>query len=252
MQATTFAGFNLRLNFAAMKLFTLLLLSVSAIVLSTSLDARTRYIGRHAAAKHIDTLFYFEPLSTIDFLDDKPQPHLTDSLSAISRSLQKKLLQNNAEKLHNATPITISDTALQRRINHEFIYLIASGINGKLYEDADTTGTIDSFMDATHRRFALLLFNGGYVKSGRRIWDDKYNRGYRAAKFWGYGDYVPGPEGVTIFGLIYDALENKTYFFNRDTKYETHYLPLAYNHLELLLKTVFEGFFWSKPNQERF
>ena len=238
------------LNFAAMKLLTLLFIA-AAIFQSPSLHARTKYVGRHAAPKNIDTLFYFEPLSSIKFLDDKPQPRVTDSLSKVSRSLQRKLLENNAEVMRNATLITVTNPQLQKRIDNEFVYLIGNAIKGKLYEDVDTTSVIDSFMDATNRRFVLLLFNDGYVKSGRKIWDDKYDHNYRAAKAWGYSDYMPGPVGITIYGMIFDAGENKTYYFNKDTEYESGYQPLELSHLQILLKTVFEGFFWPKHSQER-
>ena len=64
------------------------------------------------------------------------------------------------------------------------------------------------------------------------------------------GMYIPIPRKMasTIYAMIYDAKENRTFYFNIDSRVDT-FSPTTYEDLKEQFRYLFNGFFWRKEQR---
>lgn len=234
-------------------------LLVLGVVLSCSNNsaAGVRYKAKGASARHIDSMYYFHPVSSIGYVPDGNLITRNDSCSLLNGDILCNVFESNRAAMHIGGKIEITDTSLDRSVFYEILRLFDSAIKKVYFEQSYQSSVLDSIMDAGGKRFALIMLSHGYVRSAKSLKD--FNREFRKRMFlnppiWGFNtqpfdrNMADGTNSSTIFAMIIDAKENRTYFFNSDTEI-AH--PLNFSDLRSQLRTVFQTLFFSRPSLER-
>ena len=245
-----------------MKLYTRLLLLAVTIIIAVPARAGKKHLATHARAKDIDTLYFIEPVTLIAKITDANTAVYNDTISRIACGIQTNVLHHYGDKMRLADEIDISDKNLKTRVRKEIAMLLQRANNKEYFEDTTYHSVIDSIMDATGRRFVLIELNDGFVRS-----KDNYKQ-QRRQNNWNIGiramtglagmqliDRAPSADLISsgISVMIIDAKENRTYYYNddRSTYRKDEYNPVNEGSQLTEFKLLFDGFFWSKPSQER-
>lgn len=235
----------------------LLLMLVILLTCSNNGFAKARYKAKDASAKHIDSLYYFQPVSGIAYVPEGDKITRNDSCSWLNSDILCTVFESCRASMHIAGKIEIADTSLRRRVFKEICLLIDSAPKQRYFEHLEQSSVLDSIMDAGGKRFALIVGNYGYARSAKSL--KRFNRELRRAAFmnppiWGFYSRSQDPTiaystSLSIMvAMVIDAKENKTYFYNTDMDV-AH--PLNFSDLRDQLRVVFQKFFFSKPPLER-
>jgi hypothetical protein len=218
-------------------LYVLLFFSISA----------TAHKAKKAKAKEIDSLYVFTPVSDIETITSGDITEFSDSLSNINASLLSTLLKNNGRiKFAGFVPV---DPILSTRVSDEILMLISNAERHRYLEDIGIPTVIDSIMDVSSKRFALILFSKGFIRTKENFKTENQENLGKAIVSLGFYIEKAFKSGSAIYAMIIDAKENQTYYYKRSTTVGDVYgSPLSNDVLKERIKYLFAGFFWPKPN----
>jgi hypothetical protein len=228
----------------------------------TAAHAR-QYKSKGAKPDQIDSLYYFEPVGSVGMIATRNDLMKSDSLSAKNIQVQKNLLQHYTEKLRLTGQIQVHDTLLQKRIKNELLELMTNAARKKYFEELGHSSVIDSVMDAGKKRFALILFNQGFVRTREnKRWQQRQANTVGAFGLLGaLGTLAFAKDAFAVplistssdlYIMIIDAQENKTFYFGSAFSHAGFdYNPIDVNELNEQFITLFEGFYFPRSNNQR-
>lgn len=233
----------------------LCLLWVFVGLCANQVQAKKRHVAAHASASKIDSLYFFQPVSVIGKISYADKYNYDDSLSKRNQDLQAQVIRSYADRMKLAGLFPVTDTALNTRVENEIVFLLLQAHNKKYLEDLQEHSVIDSLMDAAGRRYALIELNMGFVRTAQSY--KQMQRENRSRMLAAQLSLFGGSYEISVFAasdmyvMIIDAQENKTYYYNEDQSGINEVNPLVEASLKNQFRTLFEGFFFSKPNMER-
>lgn len=191
----------------------------------------------------ITVLNYFKPISYIHYVEKGDKTEFSDSLSMITNFKLDSILSENRLKLRLADPIGITDKIVRYKVHKELEYLVNDINHKKKQGIVGITFTIDSLLESSNERFALVNLISGF---GRR----KGNYGRQVAKsaaigLLTLGMYVPNPvkSNITLYSFIFDSQRNEVTFYNRSKPVEKD--PTDPEVIEKLLISGFDGYLYT-------
>ena len=190
----------------------------------------------------ITALNYFKPISYIHYVEKGNKTEFSDSLSMITNFKLDSILSENRLKLRLADQIEINDERLEAKVHMELEYLVNDIHHKKKKGIIGITYTIDSLIQSSNERFALVNVISGF---GRR----KGNYGGQVVKsaavgLLTLGMYVPNPvkSNLTLYSFIFDSHKNEVAFYNRSKPVEKD--PTDPEIIEKLLISGFDGYLY--------
>jgi len=204
--------------------------------------------AKGATPKEIDSLFFFDPISFVDIIGMGGKRQANDSLSQQSYISLKEALSSVDNRMKFAGFIQ-ANGGMKSRIEDEIIFLIANAANKKDFGELNYKSVIDSILDASSRRFALLIVVTGFVRTNESF--KKENRKNVGVSLMTFGTYEETAikSGSRMHALIFDARKNEICYYKETSTYPQIYgSPLSKEVLNNHIKRAFGGFFWPKPN----
>lgn len=187
----------------------------------------------------------FEPFSYISLVKTENQGHYNDSLSQISKTLLSRALDRFKPRLPLSGKIAVTDSLALLQLKRELNFIC---INAERYKDVShlkISPFLDSLVEKTGKRFALLTFSTGFTRA-------KGNYAGEIAKGIGIGIltlgmYVQTPIKArsVVYAVIVDSKENNVAFYQRSLLDDEE--PLSEDNLGRQVQQLFENYFWLSP-----
>ena len=201
-----------------------------------------KFLTSEVSSNEILNLNYFESLSYIHYIEKGNKTKISDSLSKITTFKLDSILIKNSSKINLSEKITIKNDTLKARIETEISYLQQLISKQRKLDGILLTPTIDSILENSNKRFALLNVATGF---GRK----KGNYGGQVAKgvavgILTLGMAIPTPikSNFTLHTFIFDAQKNNIAFYKKSLPVEKE--PTDAKTIEKQLILMFKDYFY--------
>ena len=191
----------------------------------------------------VSDLKLLEPYSYISMIKKGNKGQLDDSISLISKQLVYKVLENFKGQIPLTGEIILSDTAINKKLEKEYEYLILTADKTKNISNLKITPALDEILEANETRFGLINICSGFTRA-------KGNYGKEIAKgaamgILTLGMYYQTPVKAysTVYAMIVDSQEDNITFYRKS--FIQNIEPLDQSALIKQYKKLFEGYFWT-------
>jgi len=203
----------------------------------------TKPLTSNVKPAEVSDLKLLEPYSYISMIKKGNKGQLDDSISLISKQLVYKVLENFKNQIPLTGEIILSDTAINKKLEKEYEYLILTADKTKNISNLKITPALDEILEANETRFGLINICSGFTRA-------KGNYGKEIAKgaalgILTLGMYYQTPIKAysTVYAMIVDSQEDNITFYRKS--FIQNIEPLDQSALTKQYKKLFEGYFWA-------
>ena len=173
----------------------------------------TKPLTSNVEPYEISDLKLLEPYSYISMIKKGNKGQLDDSISLISKQLVYNVLENFKGQFPLTGEIILSDTAINKKLEKEYEYLILTADKTKNISNLKITPALDEILEANETRFGLINICAGFTRA-------KGNYGKEIAKgaalgILTLGMYYQTPIKAysTVYAMIVDSQEDNITFY---------------------------------------
>ncbi len=192
----------------------------------------------------VTDLNILEPFSYITMIKKGNRGELDDSLSASSKNLIIKVLEDFSGRIPITGTIILQDSSVRSNLENEYESLITTADRNRIISNLKITPTIDKILETNNVRFGLITVATGLTRV-------KGNYGKQVAKGVGLailtlGMYTETPvkSYSTVYAMIVDSKDNNVAFFR--SSYLQDKEPLDEAVLKNQFERIFKGYFLQK------
>lgn len=203
----------------------------------------TKPLTSNVKPAEISDLKLLEPYSYISMIKKGNKGQLDDSISLISKQLVCKVLENFKGQIPLTGEIILPDTAINRKLEKEYEYLLLTADKTKNISNLKITPALDEILEANETRFGMIVISAGFTRA-------KGNYGKEIAKgaalgILTLGMYYQTPVKAysTVYAMIVDSQEDNITFYRKS--FLQNIEPLDQSALIKQYKKLFEGYFWA-------
>ncbi len=218
----------------------ILYLIAGIILLLVSSCSVPKYYGVKADKYGISEIAYFPPVSLISLIEHGNQSRYNDSLTRISDSLQRNLIQQNKDEICLSAMLEIPSNSSKKNYKREVEAFFGKADKENDISNVDLPPIIDSMLVANNKRFGLLTMNIGFERTAT-------NRAIQDAKAVGLAvltlgtfTQIPISSNSILFAMVVDSKKNSVVSFRKNTEGD----PCDANLLKRKFRKMFKDFFW--------
>ena len=213
---------------------------------AVGLSGNDRYKAEGAKAKDIDSLYFFEPFTWISLMDANNELAACDSCAAVARAQIERTAAHFAGRMKLSAPVRMADTVSGARIRNEIYYAMSKAEADSFVEDIHPLRTIDSVLNGAGLRYGLIILNTGFVrtKAGMKAARKEANRKELASL--GFLSFTAVRCRSSVWAMIVDAKEHRTYYYNTCGKNAIDDDPLNFGSVKVQFINLFSHFYWGE------
>ncbi|MGB8492199.1 MAG: hypothetical protein WCE64_14170 [Bacteroidales bacterium] len=204
----------------------------------------TKPLTSNVLSSEVTDLKLLEPYSYISMIKKGNRGEIDDSLSARSKELIIKVLEDFNGQIPITGEIFLSDTAVNNNLEKEYESLMLTADENKNISNLKITPVIDKILETNNVRFGLLTVSTGFTRI-------RGNYGKQVVKGVGLailtlGTYYQSPVKAysTIYAMIVDSKEDNITFYRKSFLQDKE--PLDENALKKQFASIFKGYFLPK------